>query len=173
MRTPLIFALTLTTLAVPALAQEAATGPAPPAAKIAAPPEDLAREAASTAVQACRRMGYKTMATVVDTTGRPVAAMTADPELTPVLAQGSVRNAAVAAEFHTASSGIAERVHSDTAVFYTVHNDPRLTDPKPGGVPLTGPEKPKGAIGVAGAPDAVKDEACAQAGAARIASRLK
>jgi len=158
----------------PAFAQEAPeAGPAPAQPRVAAPSEEVARQAAETAVKTCERMGYKTMATVVDTTGRPVVAMTADPQLTPALAPRSVKQAQVAAWFHTASSEVAERVGIDTATYYTVVNHPQLSKPEPGGVPLSGPDKPKGAIGVAGAPDPAKDEACAKAGAETVAAQLK
>jgi uncharacterized protein GlcG (DUF336 family) len=167
--------LALLAFATPALAQEARdAGPAAPSGpRVAAPSADLARQAAETAVKTCERMGYKTMATVVDTTGRPVVAMTADPHLSEALAPGSVKRARVAAYFHTASSDIAQRVGMDTAVYYSTLNNPQLAKPEPGGVPLSGPDKPRGAIGVAGAPDPIKDEACARAGANTIASKLK
>src|ERR1700710_2586224 len=101
MRTPVFLALSLFT--APALAQEAAPAAGPPTPKVAAPSEPLAREAAVAAVSTCERMGYKTMATVVDTTGRPIAAMTAAPDKAGELAPVSVKSAAAAAQFHTAS----------------------------------------------------------------------
>jgi uncharacterized protein GlcG (DUF336 family) len=167
--------LVLLAFAAPALAQEAQdAGPAPAGPpRAAAPSVDVARQAAETAVKACERMGYKTMATVVDTSGRPVVAMTADPQLAETLAPGSVKRARVAAYFHTASSDIAERAGLDTGVYYTIHNDPRLAPPEPGGVPLSSADKPRGAIGVAGSPDPAKDEACARAGAQTVAAKLK
>jgi len=159
----------------PASAQEAQeAGPAPPSApRAVGPSEDVARQAAEMAVKACERMGYKTMATVVDTTGKPVAAMTADPALSEALAPGSVKRARVAAYFHTASSDIAQRVGTDSGLYYSTLNNPQLAKPEPGGVPLSGPEKPRGAIGVAGSPDPAKDEACAKAGALTVAGKLK
>jgi uncharacterized protein GlcG (DUF336 family) len=84
-----------------------------------------------------------------------------------------VKQAQVAAWFHTASSDVAERVSLDAATYYTVLNHPQLAKPEPGGVPLSSPDKPKGAIGVAGAPDPAKDEACAKAGAQTVAAKLK
>jgi uncharacterized protein GlcG (DUF336 family) len=170
--------LALLAFATPAFApvhaqQAQDTGPALPGPRTAAPSEDVARQAAETAVKTCERMGYKTMATVVDTTGRPVVAMTADPQLTQTLAPSSVKRAQVAAWFHTASSDVAQRVGLDTATYYTVLNHPQLAKPEPGGVPLSTPDQPKGAIGVAGAPDPAKDEACAQAGAQTVAAKLK
>jgi uncharacterized protein GlcG (DUF336 family) len=128
----------------------------------------LARQAAEAAVKACERMGYKTMATVVDTTGQPVVAMTADPKLNKELAPESVRRARIAATFHTASSDIVDRIGLDTAVYYVVQTDARLRPAKAGGVPFG----PTGAIGVAGAPDDLKNEACARAGIKVVAAQL-
>ena len=152
-------------LALPAAAQ-------PPGAGFGGPPPGpnpvLARQAAEAAVKACERMGYKTMATVVDTTGQPVVAMTADPGLSKELAPESVRRARVAARFHTASSDIVDRVGLDAGIYYMVQTDAKLRAPKPGGVPFGG----AGAIGVAGAPDDLKDEACARAGIKAVAAQL-
>ena len=167
-----VLAFAAPAFAVPALAQDA--GPAPSTPRSApAPAPEVARQAADTAVKTCERMGYKTMATVVDAAGRPVAAMTADPQLSEALAPASVKQAQVAAWFHTASSEVAQRVGLDTATYYMVLDHPQLAKPEPGGVPLSTPDKPKGAIGVAGAPDPAKDEACARAGAQTVAAKLK
>ncbi len=159
-------------IALPLLALAQEDAPAAAKAPASGPSQPLAQEAADAAVRTCERMGYKTMATVVDTSGRPVAARTADPQLNDTLASGSVKHAALAAEFHEASSDVAQKAGGDAGIYYTVHNNPRLSPVEPGGVPLTGPENPKGAIGVAGA-DGVKNEACAKAGADQVASRLK
>jgi uncharacterized protein GlcG (DUF336 family) len=113
-------------------------------------------------------MGYKTMATVVDATGQPVVAMTADPALNKALAPESVRRARISATFHTASSDIVDRVGLDAGVYYIIQGDPRLRPAKAGGVPFGG----TGALGVAGAPDPVKDEACARAGIKTVAAQL-
>jgi uncharacterized protein GlcG (DUF336 family) len=128
----------------------------------------LARQAAEAAVKACERMGYKTMATVVDATGQPVVAMTADPQLNKQLAPESVRRARISATFHTASSDIVDRVGLDAGVYYVIQGDPRLRPAKAGGVPFGG----TGALGVAGAPDPAKDEACARAGIKTVAAQL-
>jgi uncharacterized protein GlcG (DUF336 family) len=128
----------------------------------------LARQAAEAAVKACERMGYKTMATVVDATGQPVVAMTADTSLNKELAPESVRRARIAATFHTASSDIVDRIGLDTAIYYMVQTDARLRPAKAGGVPFG----PTGAIGVAGAPDDLKNEACARAGIKSVAAQL-
>jgi uncharacterized protein GlcG (DUF336 family) len=155
-------------LALPAAAQPPGAfgggfgGPPP------GPNPALARQAAEAAVKACERMGYKTMATVVDTTGQPVVAMTADPQLSKELAPESVRRARVAAKFHTASSDIVDRVGTDAGMYYIVQGDARLRPVKAGGVPYGA----TGALGVAGAPDGVKDEACARAGMKAIAAQL-
>jgi uncharacterized protein GlcG (DUF336 family) len=166
--------LALLVFAAPAAAQEVQdTGSEAPAPRSAGPSQDVARQAAETAVKTCERMGYKTMATVVDTTGKPIVAMTADPQLSQALAPGSVKRARLAAYFHTTSSVVAQRAGLDSGVYYTIHNNPSLAPAEPGGVPLSSPDMPKGAIGVAGAPDPAKDEACAKAGVAKVAGELK
>jgi len=164
------FLAPLLLLALPAAAQPPGGGAGfggPP--RLPGPNPVLARQAAEAAVKACERMGYKTMATVVDTTGQPVVAMTADPQLNKELAPESVRRARVAARFHTASSDIAERIGLDAGVYYMVQGDPRLRPAKPGGVPFGA----AGAIGVAGAPDDLQNEACARAGIKSIAAQLR
>jgi uncharacterized protein GlcG (DUF336 family) len=113
-------------------------------------------------------MGYKTMATVVDTTGQPVVAMTADPKLNKDLAPESVKRARVAARFHTASSDIVDRVGTDAGIYYMVQTDARLRPAKAGGVPFGA----TGALGVAGGPDDAKDEACARAGVKSVSAQL-
>ena len=125
--------------------------------------------AAAAAVKACERMGYKTMATVVDTTGQPVVAMTADPQLNKALAPESLHRARIAATFHTASSDIVDRVGTDAGVYYLIQGDARLRPAKAGGVPFGA----TGAIGVAGGPDGLKDEVCARAGIKAIAAKLR
>jgi len=123
-------------LALPAAAQPAGAG-----GGFAGPPRpnlDLARQAAEAAVKACERMGFKTMATVVDATGQPVVAMTADPQLNKALAPESVKRARIAARFHTASSDIVDRVGLDAGIYYMVQTDAKLRAPKPGGVPFGG-----------------------------------
>jgi uncharacterized protein GlcG (DUF336 family) len=156
-------------VALPAAAQPPGGGAGfggPP--RLAGPSPELARQAAVAAVRACERMGYKTMATVVDTTGQPVVAMTADPKLNKELAPESVRRARIAATFHTASSDIVDRIGTDAGEYYIIQTDARLRPAKAGGVPFGA----SGAIGVAGGPDDLKDEACARAGIKAVAAQL-
>jgi len=155
-------------VALPAAAQPPGGGgfggpPRPPG-----PNPELARQAADAAVRACERMGYKTMATVVDGAGQPVVAMTADPRLSKELAPESVRRARVSATFHRASSDLVERIREDAGLYYMVQGDARLRPVKAGGVPFGA----AGALGVAGAPDEMKDEACARAGIKAVAAQL-
>jgi uncharacterized protein GlcG (DUF336 family) len=154
-------------LALPAAAQPPGGGFGGPP-RLPGPNPEIARQAAVAAVHACERMGYKIMATVVDTTGQPVVAMTADPAMNKELAPESVRRARIAARFHTASSDIVDRIGLDAGVYYMVQGDPRLRPAKAGGVPFG----PAGAIGVAGAPDDLKNEACARAGLKAVAGQL-
>lgn len=156
-------------IALPAAAQPPGGGagfggpPRPPG-----PNPELARQAAEAAVKACERMGYKTMATVVDGSGQPVVAMIADPRLSKELAPESVRRARVAAIFHRASSDVVERIREDAGLYYMVQADARLRPAKAGGVPFGA----AGALGVAGGPDEFKDELCARAGIKAVAAQL-
>jgi uncharacterized protein GlcG (DUF336 family) len=156
-------------IALPAAAQPPGGGGGLGPPRLAGPNPELARQAAEAAVKACERMGFKTMATVVDATGQPVVAMIADPRLSKELAPESVRRARVAATFHTASSDVADRVGTEAGVYYIVQTNARLRPAKPGGVPFG----PNGAIGVAGASDDLKDEACARAGVKAVAAQLE
>jgi uncharacterized protein GlcG (DUF336 family) len=156
-------------IALPAAAQPPGGGAGlggPP--RLAGPNPELARQAAAAAVRACERMGYKTMATVVDATGQPVVAMTADPRLSKELAPESVRRARIAATFHRASSDVVDRIREDAGLYYMVQGDARLRPAKAGGVPFGA----AGALGVAGAPDELKDEVCARAGIKAVAALL-
>lgn len=170
MRRALTLVSAFVLFALPALAQPpggpGGFGGAPP--RPPGPNPDLARQAATAAVRACEHMGYKTMATVVDATGQPVVAMTADPQLSKALAPESVRRARISATFHTASSDIVDRVGTDAGMYYIVQGDARLRPVKAGGVPFGG----TGALGVAGGPDDLKNEACARAGMKAIAAQL-
>jgi uncharacterized protein GlcG (DUF336 family) len=147
---------------------------------------DIAREAATAAVVACEHLGFRTMATVVDGSGRPVAAMAAEPRLARRLANDSVHSAQIAAYFHDRSSNIAERITEEASVFYAIRDHPRLAPLEAGGVPFPGPDTLEAigvsgpangdglrAIGVAGASDGDKDEECARDGVIDVVAKLK
>jgi len=162
----------------------AATGPA--SAQTAPAGQKIAREAAAAAVDACERLGFRIMATVVDGSGHPVAARAADPELARPLASDSVHSAQIAAYFHDRSSRIPDRLMDEPALDYALHAHPQLAPLKPGGVPFPTPEtlasigvaappnrENLSAIGVAGAPDGDKNEECGRDGVMAVLQELR
>jgi uncharacterized protein GlcG (DUF336 family) len=161
-----LFALTILTFA-----PTAAAWAAPPPPDTARPAQPLADEAARTAVAACAGKGFKTTATVVDAEGEPVAVQSANGD--DAAKQASLSKAVTSAEYHTASSDVATRAGTDAILAPAIRDDPKIRVARPGAVPLGVSDQPVGAIGVAGAPDGFKDEACAQAGANKVASRLR
>ncbi len=170
---PILF-LTALAISGPATAQTAPSG------------QDIAREAAAAAVNACERLGFRVMATVVDSSGHPVAARVADPGLAQPLSWDSVHSAQIAAFFQDRSSRIPDRAMMEPTVDYALRDHPQLAPLMPGGVPFPTPETlesigfagPRNsenlsAIGVAGAPDGDKDEECGKAGVVEVLSELR
>ena len=171
---------------LPILLLTALAASCPASAQTARPGLDIAREAATAAVVACERLGFRTMATVVDGSGHVVAAMVADPRLADSLAYDSVHTAQIAAYFHDRSSRIAGRLDWEPPVAYALHDHPQLTPLEPGGVPFPGPEtmasiglasRPNSeglnGIGVAGAADGDWNEECARDGVLEVLQALK
>ncbi len=174
MRSFLILLLTASAVSGSATAQTAPSG------------QEIARQAATAAVTACERLGFRVMATVVDGSGRFVAARVADAQLAQPLAQDSVHSAQVAAFFHDRSSRIPYRLTQEAAADYALEGHPQVAPLTPGGVPFPGPEtlisigvdgppnrQNLGAIGVAGAPDGDKDEECGRAGVMEVLQELR
>ena len=174
MRSFLVLFLTALAFSVPASAQTDLPG------------QDIAREAAAAAVNACERLGFRVMATVVDGSGHPVAARVADPGLAQPLSWDSVHSAQIAAFFQDRSSRIPDRLMEEPPVYYALQNHPQLSPLEPGGVPFPTPETlasigvatpPNAenlrAIGVAGAPDGDKDEECGRDGVMEVLGELR
>ena len=171
---------------LPILLMTASAVAFPASAVTVRPGLDIARDAATAAVAACERLGFRVMATVVDGSGRPIAAMAADLRLAPSLASDSVHTARIASYFHDRSSRIAGRLLDEPPVYYALQDHPQLTPLKAGGVPFPGPQTlasigvagPQNsddlsAIGVAGAPDGDKDEECGRDGVMEVLQELK
>jgi uncharacterized protein GlcG (DUF336 family) len=170
---PILF-LTALAIARPAAAQTDPAG------------QEIAREAAAAAVNACENLGFRVMATVVDRSGRFVAARVADAPLAQPLAEDSVHSAQVAAFFQDRSSRVPYRLTQEADVDYALEDHPQLAPITPGGVPFPGPDtfisigvdgppnrENLGAIGVAGAPDTDKDEECGLDGVTSVLQALK
>jgi uncharacterized protein GlcG (DUF336 family) len=132
-------------------------------------PLELAVEAAQAAVTTCKGQGYKVAAWIVDRAGNPTALLVA--EGTSVLARDLARRKAYTAATRLISTGeLAKRVAQAGAFNPTLYDTQLVL--AVGGVPIKAGNEVIGAIGVSGAPGGDKDEACANAGLAKIADRL-
>jgi uncharacterized protein GlcG (DUF336 family) len=136
----------------------------------------LALEAAQEAVESCKKAGYEVTATVVD-----VAAVTKV-----VLRADGARDGTVQVAYRKAytviKSGMTSGEFGKSVAPQPspppgsppgpVNGDPNLIT-WAGGLPIKVGSTTIGALAVSGAPGGEKDEACVQAGLAKIASRLK
>jgi len=172
-----LVALALAMTASSALAQTFApppTGapPNPPPARAKGPPMALALEAAQVAIAACKANGYNTTALIVDTANVPIVLLTGDgaSPRTPAVAAGKT---AITVKYKVASGVIVQRISTDAALKAEVEGNPEIRQARRGALPLMAGGELIGAFAVSGAPGGDKDEACAQAGIDKIASRLK
>jgi uncharacterized protein GlcG (DUF336 family) len=131
-------------------------------------PLNLAVEAAQAVIAACETQGYKMTVTIVDRAGAPKVVLVGD-GANKLGAEITRRKAYTAATLRITSGEFGKRVAGggfNPAVF-----DPQLTTAR-GGVPIKVGDDTIGAIGAGGAPGGDKDEACANAGLAKIGDRL-
>lgn len=137
-------------------------------------PLDLSLEAATEAIRVCAEHGYRVSATVVDMDGVPQVALRGDgatihtaessfDKAYTVVTLGPIFHFNTSGEFFdmTKTSPFAPRLA-------TMHNVMAL----PGAVAFKSKNAIVGALGVGGAPGGDKDEVCAQAGVAKVASQL-
>jgi uncharacterized protein GlcG (DUF336 family) len=137
-------------------------------------PVNLALEAATEAVRVCAVHGYLVTATVVDMDGVPQVVIRGDgatvhtressyDKAYTVVTLGPIFNFDTSGKFFDLqkTSPFAPRLATMTNVMAL-----------PGGVAFKAKNAIIGALGVGGAPGGDKDEACAQAGVAKIADRL-
>ena len=133
-------------------------------------PVALSIEASEAALAACKAQGYNVTVSVVDRLGQVQMLMVGDNasrtgrELAP-------RKAYTSALQRITTGELNKRV-SQPGAFNPMQFDPRLTIER-GGVPIKVDNDTIGAIAVSGAPGGDKDEACAEAGIAKISDRLK
>jgi uncharacterized protein GlcG (DUF336 family) len=129
----------------------------------------LAVEAGQAAIAACKAQGYNVSVTIVDRTGTPKLVLVGDGAgaLTREITR---RKAYTAAMLRVTTADFAKRVAAPGAFNPAIY-DPQLTTGQ-GGVPIKVGDDTIGAIGVGGAPGGDKDEACANAGLAKIGDRL-
>lgn len=133
-------------------------------------PAALALEAAQAALGACKTQGYKVTVSVVDRLGLSQILIVED-GASPTGRTLAPRKAYTSAVRRITTGELNQRV-SVPGAFNPLQFDAQLTIER-GGVPINVDKETIGAIAVSGAPGGDKDEACAQAGIAKISDRLK
>jgi uncharacterized protein GlcG (DUF336 family) len=132
-------------------------------------PAALAIEAAQTAIATCKGQGYNVSVSVADRSGLPQLLIVGDGAST-LSREVARRKAYTSAMLRVSTGDFAKRVAGggfNPAVF-----DPQLATAV-GGLPIKVGDETIAAIGVSGAPGGDKDEACADAGLAKIRDQLK
>jgi len=130
----------------------------------------LALDAAQAAVAACKAQGYNVTVTIVDRTGAIKAILVGD-GARPLTLEVTRRKAYTSAMQRVSTGDYTKRVTTPGA-FNPGQFDSQLTTGL-GGVPIKAGEDTIGGIAAAGAPGGDKDEACANAGLAKIGDQLK
>lgn len=132
-------------------------------------PVALAVEAAQAAIATCKQQGYIISVSIVDRAGNPKLLLVGDgaSALTRTLSR---RKAYTAAVRRISTGELAKQVAAPGAFNPTLYDTQLVT--APGGLPIKAGDETVGAIGVSGAPGGDKDEACANAGLAKIGDRL-
>lgn len=133
-------------------------------------PAALAVEAAQAALAACKANGYNVTVSVVDRLGLQKILIVGD-GASPTGRTLAPRKAYTSAIRKITTGELNKRVSAPGAFNPTVF-DTYMTIER-GGVPINVDKETIGAIAVSGAPVGEKDEACAEAGIAKISDRLK
>lgn len=129
----------------------------------------LAQEAAHAALQSCSAQGWKVTVAVVDRAGQLKAQLRAD-GAGPHTLDSSRRKAYTAASMREGTSKMLEISQKTPAAATLPMIDGLLL--LGGGLPIRSGDEVIGGIGVGGAPGGHLDDACAEAGIARIRDRL-
>lgn len=146
------------------------------AAPAPALPLTLAAEAAAEAVRACEAGGYRVSVAVLDPAGQAKVQLKGDLS-TPHTGETAFRKAysiiTFGPNYNLETSGeLGTMMSRNPAMYGAIVTLPNV-GPLPGAVAIRVRGDYIGAIGVSGAPGGEKDEACARAGIAKIAERLK
>ena len=169
-------AVLLSTLAASLLAAAPARAADPAWVKVI--PMDLAHEAANAAMAECRRQGAHPSVGVMDPFGQLKVLLIDDNAS--LLSQKALPKAMYLALMLPSSTATVysrpepygpPEIGPSSGVFD--HIAPGMTLDAPGAIPITVNKVVVGAIGVSGSPTGAMDDACAQAGIAKIADRLK
>jgi uncharacterized protein GlcG (DUF336 family) len=132
-------------------------------------PAALAVEAAQAAIASCKTQGYTVSVSVVNRVGDLKLLLVGDGAS--ALTRSLSRRKAYTAAVRRVSTGeLAKQVAAPGAFNPTLYD--RQLVALAGGLPIKVGEETVGAIGVSGAPGGDKDEACANAGIAKISDRL-
>ena len=129
----------------------------------------LANAIMNAAMEQCLADGYRVSVAVVDRAGHMIAFLRGD-GTAPHTAELARRKAYTARTFRRSSLEWAKRTEGSPLA-----GQRSLADviPLGGGLPINVGDDTIGAIGVSGAPGQEKDEACAQAGLAKVADQLR
>jgi uncharacterized protein GlcG (DUF336 family) len=130
----------------------------------------LALEAAQAAVAACKAQGYNVTVTIVDRAGAIKLILVGD-GARPLTLEVTRRKAYTSAMQRVSTGDFTKRV-STPGAFNPGMFDKELATGL-GGLPIKAGEDTIGGIAAAGAPGGDKDEACANAGLAKISDQLK
>jgi uncharacterized protein GlcG (DUF336 family) len=137
-------------------------------------PVELATEAALEAISACAEQGYAVSASVVDNDAIRIAVLRGDGATVHTIefAWGKAYGAiSIATILKVDSTGTAlEKLHPPGEAPFV---GPPGMVMRPGGITISAGDDVIAAIGVSGAPSTAADEACARAGVAKIAPRLR
>jgi uncharacterized protein GlcG (DUF336 family) len=123
-------------------------------------------------VAACDAKAYKVSALMVDYHGSTIALLSAD-GASYKTADLAGAKAATVMKYKVASGEIQKRANTDQALVAELTADPKIGSAHQGGLPIMVAGQLIGAIAVSGATGGENDEACAQAGLDKIASRLR
>jgi uncharacterized protein GlcG (DUF336 family) len=132
-------------------------------------PAALAAEAASEAVSACAKDGYRETVQVVDADGAIIATLRGDGAGIHSL-DSALDKAYTAVSFKSDTLALGERAKEDALVSLSKLPHVMFLG---GGVVIKLGDETIGAIGAAGAPGAKLDDACARAGLDKIKDRLQ
>lgn len=128
----------------------------------------LARQAADTALETCRKGGFQVSVTVLDRAAA-VRFSLRDDDAKPHTYEASQRKAYTALTFRRPSSELEKEASGAGAALAAIPG----VFMRAGGLPIKVGAEVIGAIGVAGAPGGAADEVCARAALDRISGQLK
>jgi uncharacterized protein GlcG (DUF336 family) len=134
-------------------------------------PAALALEAVGEAVKVCAAMGYTESAVLLDAGGNSQACLRGDDAGLATL-ENADHKAYTAVAYKVDTSALVAKARTGAEMSPALTRLSRLIL-SPGGVVIKFNDQVIGAIGASGAPFGAKDDACARAGLAKIADRLK